>query len=295
MIWGAVEFPPSQPNWTVADAAAAYGVDLWSAGFFGINGQGHVVVRPTREADAPGIDLHDLVEDLKERGNDLPLLLRFSDILHERVKEVSGCFGRAIADYEYAGDYRGVYPIKVNQQAHVVEELLASGRPYHLGVEAGSKPELLVALAMLEDPEALIVCNGYKDEAYIETALLAQRLGRNPVLVMDRFRELEMTLRVAKRARHPPAASACAPSCTDAGRRGTGRRTGGSELQVRVGHARRSCAPIEVLRRSGHAPTRCELLHFHIGSQVPAIRIFKDALREASRIFVELFTRWAPG
>jgi arginine decarboxylase len=268
----------------VADSAAAYGVDLWSAGFFGINEAGHAVVRPSRDTTEAGVDLYGLVEDLRERGHDLPLLLRFSDILRERVTEVATCFERAIEDYEYQGAYRGVFPIKVNQQAQVVSELLSSGRPYHLGVEAGSKPELLVALAMLDDPEALIVCNGYKDAAYVETALLAQKLGRNPILVMDRFRELDLTLRVAREHGIRPNIGVRAKLHSPGGGRWSESGGAGSKFGLTMPELVRT---VEVLEREDMLDS-LQFLHFHVGSQVPSIRVIKDALREASRVFVEL-------
>ena len=144
------------------------------------------------------IDLKELVDDLRSRGLNLPLLIRFSDILRTRVEQLCGSFQQAIAENDYKGSYRGVYPIKVNQQRHVVEELIEYGRPFNLGLEAGSKPELLVALALQENPEALILCNGYKDRAFIETALLAQKLGRKVIITMDRMAELETILSTSR-------------------------------------------------------------------------------------------------
>ena len=164
---------PLHGAWSTEDSLELFNLGLWSAGFFSVNPAGHVSVRP-RRAQGPAIDLYELVADLRSRGHDLPLLIRFSDILRERVLEIQRCFSNAIREYEYPGSYRAVYPIKVNQQAHIVEELMRCGRDTHLGLEVGSKPELLVGLALLDDPEALIICNGYKDESYVETALLAQ-------------------------------------------------------------------------------------------------------------------------
>ena len=137
--------------------------------------------------------------DLQRRGLGMPLLMRFSDILHSRVQALFGCFDSAIREYGYRGRYRGVYPIKVNQQHQVVEELVRFGRPFGLGLEAGSKPELLAGLALLDNPDALLVLNGYKDVEYMETALLSQKLGRYPIVVIDRYRELDLLLQVARR------------------------------------------------------------------------------------------------
>jgi len=183
-------------NWTTEDSLDLYRVPNWGAGFFSINRAGNVIVRPDREEESE-VDLLDLVRDLKRRGLRSPMLIRFSDILEARVCEVSSAFQAAIDEYNYGGRYRGVYPIKVNQQRRVVEEIVEFGAPMGVGLEAGSKPELLVALAVLDSKDAVIICNGYKDRAYIETALLAQRLGRTPVVVVDRFRELELLIKTA--------------------------------------------------------------------------------------------------
>ncbi|HEV8254808.1 MAG TPA: arginine decarboxylase, partial [Vicinamibacteria bacterium] len=167
--------------WTVKDSLELYNVAGWGRDFFSINEAGHVEVTPAGPTSTR-IDLRELVDDLRSRGLNLPLLIRFSDILRTRVEQLCGSFQQAIAENDYKGAYRGVYPIKVNQQRHVVEELIEYGRPFNLGLEAGSKPELLVALALQDNPEALILCNGYKDRAYIETGLLAQKLGRKVII-----------------------------------------------------------------------------------------------------------------
>ncbi|MEP7029201.1 MAG: arginine decarboxylase, partial [Candidatus Eisenbacteria bacterium] len=185
-------------SWTIRDAAETYNVNAWGAGYFRINEAGHIQVTPDGNG-GPAVDLFELVQDLKARGLGMPLLIRFSDILHSRVKMICECFATAIKEYGFQGQYKGVFPIKVNQQHHVVEELVRFGKPYNLGLEAGSKPELLVALALQDNPNALLVLNGYKDVEYIETALLAQRLGRYSIIVVDRFRELELVLSAAER------------------------------------------------------------------------------------------------
>src|SRR6266436_8522070 len=183
--------------WTIKDSTELYNVNGWGRDFFSINEAGNVEVTPA----GPGsqkVDLKELVDDLRTRGLNLPLLIRFSDILRRRVEQLCGAFQQAIAENDYKGSYRGVYPIKVNQQRHVVEELIEYGRPFNLGIEAGSKPELLVALALQDNPKALILCNGYKDRAYIETALLAQKLGRQVIIVIDQIGELETVLRASR-------------------------------------------------------------------------------------------------
>jgi len=268
--------------WTVRDCMELYNVPAWGAGFFSINAKGHVEVQP--RPDGARIDLLELVQDLEQRGQRPPLLIRFSDILAARVQGLCGAFDRAIGEYGYRGAFRGVYPIKVNQQRHVVEEIVEFGAPHHIGLEAGSKPELLIALALLETPGALIICNGYKDRKYIETALLAQRLGRTPIIVVDRFHEVELIIRTSQELGIRPHIGVRARLSTKgAGKwiESTGDRSKFGLTAVEMVDA------VDLLRTEGMLDC-LELLHFHIGSQITAIRAHKDALREASRIFVGL-------
>ncbi|MCK6440119.1 MAG: arginine decarboxylase, partial [Planctomycetes bacterium] len=176
-------------KWTVHDADELYNISRWGEGFFSINSDGHVIAHPKGQGKGD-IDLKYLIEDLEDRGIALPVLLRFSDILARRIEDVSLAFAGAIKEYDYKGSYQSVVPIKVNQQKHVVEELITSGRPYHLGLEAGSKPELLAAIGMIDDPQAIIVCNGYKDFEYLETALLSCKIGLRTIIICDRFQEI---------------------------------------------------------------------------------------------------------
>jgi arginine decarboxylase len=213
------------------------------------------------------------------------MLVRFSDILESRIRKLAGCFERAFGEYEYRGAYSGVYPIKVNQQRQVVEELVEYGRPFHLGLEAGSKAELLVALAVLDTPEALIVCNGYKDRAYLETALLAQRLGRHPVIVLDRPTELEDLIKVSHELGIRPHIGVRARLTT----RGAGKWIESTGDRSKFGlSAAEIVGAVERLRAEDMLDC-LEMLHFHIGSQITAISSHKEALREASRILVGLF------
>jgi arginine decarboxylase len=269
--------------WSVDDSLALYNVAAWGEGFFTINEGGRVEVRP-RGADGPGIDLLELVRNLEHRGLCTPLLIRFSDILASRVRGLAQAFQQAIAEYEYKGAYRGVYPIKVNQQRHVVEEIIQYGRDLGVGLEAGSKPELLVALALLDTPDALIICNGYKDRAYVETALLAQRLGRTPVIVVDRFHEVDLVIKTARELGIKPHIGVRARLVS----RSAGRWEESSGDRSKFGlSAHEIVAAVERLR--GEDMLEClELLHFHIGSQITAIRAHKDALAEASRVFTSL-------
>ena len=269
--------------WTIKDALELYNVNGWGKDFFTINQAGNVEVTPS----GPGlarIDLKELVDDLLDRGLTLPILIRFSDILRRRVEMLAGSFQQAIAENDYKGTYRGVYPIKVNQQRHVVEELIEYGRPFNLGLEAGSKPELLVALALQENPEALILCNGYKDRGYIETAMLAQKLGRKVIIVIDRMNEVETIITASRDLGIKPVVGMRARLST----KGAGKWVESTGDRSKFGLTTTEMVEtVERLRREGMLDS-LQLLHFHIGSQITAIRAIKDALREASRIFVEL-------
>jgi arginine decarboxylase len=270
-------------GWTIRDSIELYNVANWGAGFFTGNDRGHVEVRPRGEG-GPKIDLLDLVQDLDRRGLRTPLLVRFSDILASRVQGLCGAFGKAIAEYGYKGSYRGVYPIKVNQQRHVVEEIVQFGAAERVGLEAGSKPELLIALALLDTPGALIVCNGYKDRAYIETALLAQRLGRTPIIVVDRAHEVDLILKTA----HDLGIRANIGVRAKLSTKGAGKWVESTGDRSKFGlTAMEIVEAVEKLRAAGMLDC-LQLLHFHIGSQITAIRAHKDALREAAMVFVGL-------
>ena len=269
--------------WTIKDSHELYNVGGWGKDFFSINEAGHVQVTPSGPGSHP-IDLKELIEDLRERGLNLPILIRFSDILRTRVEQLCGSFQQAIAENDYKGTYRGVYPIKVNQQRHVVEELIEYGRPFNLGLEAGSKPELLVALALQENPEALILCNGYKDRAYIETAMLAQKLGRKVIIVVDRVAEVDTIIAASGDLGISPIIGVRARLST----KGAGKWVESTGDRSKFGLTTSELVDtVEKLRGVGMLGC-LQLLHFHIGSQITAIRAIKDALREASRIFVEL-------
>jgi len=269
--------------WTVKDSIELYNVTGWGRDFFSINEAGNVVVTPSGPG-SPKVDLKELVDDLRSRGLNLPILIRFSDILRRRVEQLCGAFQQAIAENEYKGTYRGAYPIKVNQQRHVVEELMEYGRPFNLGIEAGSKPELLVALALQENPEALILCNGYKDRAFIETALLAQKLGRKVIITMDRLGELDTILAASTELSLRPVIGVRARLST----KGAGKWVESTGDRSKFGlTTAEMVTAVERLRALGMLDC-LQLLHFHIGSQITNIRAVKDALRESSRIFVEL-------
>jgi arginine decarboxylase len=270
-------------GWTVGDSRDLYGVPSWGAGFFDVNAEGRIEVRPGKDDDTR-IDLLELVRDLEHRGLRTPLLIRFSDILASRIAQLAGAFNDAIGRYGYGGRYRGVYPIKVNQQRHVVEEPIHFGREQGVGLEAGSRPELLIALALLDSPDALIICNGYKDRAYIETALLAQRLGRTPIIVIDRFREIDLVVKTSRELGIRPHLGVRARLST----KGAGKWLESTGDRSKFGLSALEIVDAVSRLRSEDMLDCLELLHFHIGSQITAIRAHKDALAEASRIFVGL-------
>jgi len=275
--------PTDLRAWTINDSSELYQVPAWGGDYFSDAPNGDLSTHP-KGPSGPSFSLHELVEDLKRRGYELPFLLRISDILQHRIQGITGAFDLAIREYGYSGRYRPLFPIKVNQQRDVVEEMVGFGRSAGLGLEAGSKPELLVALALVEEPGDLIVCNGYKDTLYIEAALMAQKLGADCIMVVDRYQELELILRVSNAMGVRPKLGVRAKLAS----RGAGKwqESGGdkSKFGLTAGEL------IKVVRRL----EECEmldclaLLHFHIGSQITAIRAIKDALREATRIFVEL-------
>jgi arginine decarboxylase len=273
----------SVASWTIRDSLDLYHVLDWGSDFFAINDAGDVAVHPKTD-DERSIDLLELVENLGRRGVRTPLLIRFNDILDSRVRGLNDCFREAIEETDYRGAYRGVYPIKVNQQRHVVEELIQFGAPEKMGLEAGSKPELLIALALLGTPGALIICNGYKDRAYVETALLAQRLGRTPIIVVDRFHEIDLILKTSRELGIRPRLGIRARLNT----KGAGRWVESTGDRSKFGLSSMEIVAA-VDRLAAEDMLGCvELMHFHIGSQITAARAHKDALSEASRIFVGL-------
>ncbi|MBI5547926.1 MAG: biosynthetic arginine decarboxylase [Deltaproteobacteria bacterium] len=275
--------------WTMADALETYAIPNWSSGFFGINEKGHVMVHP-EGSGGPAADLKELVDEVIRRGIDLPVLLRFTDILNTRSTALNEAFRRAIQENGFKGGYRGVFPIKVNQHRWVLEEIVKIGRPFHYGLEAGSKPELLAVMALLEDEEALIICNGYKDEEYVETALLANKLGRNVILVVEKISELHLIAEVAKRMKVKPRIGVRVKLSS----RGAGRWEASGGDRSKFGLFASECMEAIGYLREQNLLDCFELMHFHLGSQISNIRSIKNGLREASRFFVELCKQGAP-
>ncbi len=276
--------PPlaTHEQWTVTDATDTYEVERWGKGYFSISPQGHVLVHPTKNLSR-AIDLKQLADDLQARGIMLPLLIRFRDILQHRLADIHDAFATAIAQHQYTGRYACVYPIKVNQQRQVVEEVLEFGKPYGFGLEAGSKPELLAVMAMASN-ETPIICNGFKDAEYIESAMLAHKIGRTIIPVVEKYTELGLILEYAAKVGVRPRIGMRVKLAARGG--GRWQSSGGyrSKFGLTVAEVLRG---LDELKRQGMEDC-FKLLHFHLGSQIPNIRIVKHALNEAARIYTEL-------
>lgn len=276
-------------GWSAHDSAELYNIRNWGREYFRINDAGHVEVTPVGTR-GEAIDLEQLVQDLVRRGIQPPILLRFTDILEARVRMLAGAFQKTMREYEYHGQYRGVYPIKVNQQRHLVEDIVRFSSPYHMGLECGSKPELLVVLALVDDPDALIICNGYKDAEFIETALSAKKLGRNPIIVVEKFSEFRLVCDVSERVGIRPVIGMRAKLAT----KGSGRWEASSGDRAKFGlTVGEMVEGVNYLRSRGFLDT-VQLLHFHVGSQVTSIRTVKNVLKEAARTFTGLSKLGAP-
>ena len=269
-------------RWRTADAAELYDVASWGKGYFSVGANGHLWVHPSKDP-ARGIDLKELVDTLVLRGISLPILVRFGEILRHRLGEIRQAFQDAIAEHGYRGQYHCVYPIKVNQQRQVVEEVFEFGRPYGNGLEAGSKPELLAVLAVA-DNETPIICNGFKDDEYIEMVMLAKKIGRQIIPVVERYTELDLVTEHAQRVGVRPVIGLRVKLAS----RGSGRWKSSGGYRSKFGlTASEALRALEQLKALGMADC-LELLHFHLGSQVTNIRQIKAAVIEAARIYVEL-------
>jgi arginine decarboxylase len=268
--------------WTATDAAELYDIARWGKGYFSVGENGHVRVHPTKDPERC-IDLKQLVDRLQMRGIDLPILIRFADILKHRLGEIHKAFADAIAEHRYNGSYCCVYPIKVNQQRQVVEEVLRFGKPYQFGLEAGSKPELLAVVAMAED-DTPIICNGFKDSEFIEIAMMALKMGRRIIPVVEKYTELDLILRTAEKLGVRPSIGMRVKLAA----RGSGRWQQSGGYRSKFG-----LTVSEILRAFNELRSRgmedCfRLLHFHLGSQITNIRQIKGALNEAVRVYVDL-------
>ncbi len=274
----------SEPHgWTAEDARSLYNLDKWGEPYFSINPNGHVAVRPSYEGDTE-IDLYEVVEEVRRRGIQLPVLIRFQDLLRRRVIELNESFRRAIEEFEYNGEYQGVYPIKVNQLHEVVLEIMEAGEPYNFGLECGSKAELFATLPHLERDNMLLICNGYKDLTMIRTMLMGRQLGKNILPILEKYKEFDDLLVESDRLGVRPAFGVRVRLATA----GTGRwaESGGdvSKFGISIPDTLKL---IEVLR-SRDQMDAFQLVHFHIGSQITDIMALKSAVREATRIYAKL-------
>src|ERR1044071_8574178 len=251
-------------DWDVESAIAPYNVDRWGGDYFTINGDGNVEVRPLQE-NGGSIDILAVVEEARNRGLGFPLVIRFQDLLRHRVESVNRAFQAAISEFQYRNQYRGVFPIKVNQLREVIEEIVDAGQQFHFGLEAGSKPELVAALAMHKDAESLIICNGYKDRAFIRIALLGRKLGTSVIIVVEKLEELEQTMRGAKEGGAEPHIGIRVRLHS----KGSGKWSPSGGENAKFGLDKTSLiAASQMLKDAGFA--HClKLVHFHVGSQVP--------------------------
>jgi len=279
----ASEAPVSAP-WSIERAKALYNIEGWGDGFFDVNEKGRVVVRPDKGQPERTLDLFELAHDLEAQGVGLPVLLRFSEILKARIEMLHERFASAIAEFQYEGQYTTVYPIKVNQQRHVVEEIVEFGQATGVGLECGSKPELQAVLAMSDRTDHLIVCNGYKDEEFMRLALMGQRLGHTVILVIEQVSELEVLFAVAADMGIEPTIGVRIKLSSE----GSGRwaQSGGEKSKFGLNSAQ-LMQVIERLKATEKSHW-LKLIHFHLGSQITDIRFIKRGLQEVSRFYVEL-------
>jgi arginine decarboxylase len=273
----------TKPEWDIDAAIATYNVDAWGSGYFSINPAGNVIARPLKEKGS-SIDLLEVVNEARERGLGFPLVIRFQDLLRDRVQTVNRAFHSAMEEFGYRAPYRGVFPIKVNQLREVIEEIVDAGSEFHFGLEAGSKPELIAALAMHKDPESLIICNGYKDRAFIRTAMLGRKLGKAVIIVVEKLEELEQTLRIAKEMGVEPFIGIRVRLHT----KGAGKWTTSGGENAKFGLSTTNLVAASEMLKGQGLPHCLKLVHFHVGSQVPDISTIKRAVREAARYYAKL-------
>src|SRR5947208_5009937 len=278
--------PPRQEemkDWDVESAIATYNVDGWGGGYFTVNAKGNVVAKPLQE-NGGSITILEVVNEARSRGLSFPLVIRFQDLLRHRVESVNLAFQNAITEFGYRGQYRGVFPIKVNQLREVIEEIVDAGQQFHFGLEAGSKPELVAALAMHKDAESLIICNGYKDPAFIRIALLGRKLGKLVVIVVEKLEELEQTIRAANEVGVEPMIGIRVRLHS----KGSGKWSPSGGENAKFGLDTTNLVAASQMLKDAGLTQRLKLLHFHVGSQVPDISTIKRAVREGARYYAKL-------
>ena len=276
--------------WTPEKSAELYGVETWGHTFFGVNKKGHVTVRLEDDEAQAEVSLFEVIDGLRDRGTHLPVLLRFRDLLHSRIAEINESFRNAIRETKYRGEYRGVYPIKVNQQRQVIEEISEFGKKYHYGLEAGSKPELIAALAHMHDPEAYLICNGYKDEEFIDLALQAQKMGLRIMLVLEMPSELDLILERSRKLGILPNLGVRVRLST----KGSGHwQDSAGDKSVFGLNASQVIAVVDHLKDTGYIDC-LKMLHYHQGSQIPNIAAIREGATEAVRMYCDLVKEGAP-
>jgi len=269
-------------GWSSVKSAELYGIDAWGQGYFTVTDDGFVAVNLKNATGTVRVKIFDIVRGLHDRGMSLPLLLRFSDLLGSRIRLINESFKKAIADYGYQNEYRGVFPIKVNQQQQAVHDVVTFGAPYHHGLEAGSKAELIAALAYMRDPKAFLICNGYKDAEFIDLALSSLKMGLQTILVLETTDELSLILERSAALGIRPRMGIRVKLSSRVG--GKWSESGGERSVFGL-------TPSQVINviddlRDVQMLDCLELLHYHLGSQVPNIREIRDAVKEASRFYV---------
>ena len=269
-------------KWTIEDSKELYNINGWGTSYFGINDKGDVYVTPCK--DNTEIDLRDVMDELALRDVTPPVLLRFTDILDSRIEKTASCFQKAAKEYDYKGENFIIYPIKVNQMQPVVEEIISHGRKFNLGLEAGSKPELHAVIAVQCQSDSLIVCNGYKDQSYIELALLAQKMGKRIFIVVEKLNELEIIAKMAKKLDVKPNLGIRIKLASSGS--GKWEESGGDASKFGLTSSELLQA-LELLNEKGLNDC-LRLIHFHIGSQITKIRRIQTALREAAQFYVQL-------
>src|SRR5271170_3988138 len=271
------------PAWSIESARALYNIQRWGAKYFDINDAGHVIAKPLQDAGAI-VDITDVIEEAKSHGLKFPVLIRFQDILRHRVEAINKAFQSSIAEFNYQGKYRGVFPIKVNQLREVVEEILDAGKPFDFGLEVGSKPELFAGLALQNQQGCLIICNGYKDAEFIKMALLGIKLGKRVIMVVEKLEELRHIISISKQLGVEPLIGIRARLLS----KGAGKWAESGGENAKFGLSTAELLTATEMLKAENLSHCLKLLHFHIGSQVPDILTVKRAVQEASRFYAKL-------
>ncbi len=276
-------------EWTTKDSSSLYGLERWGEDYFSINNSGNIIVHPNGK-EGHSIELIHLLKELKGRNLHPPLLIRFDDILEDRINRLHEAFEIAINKYQYDNNYQGVFPIKCNQQRHVLEKIINIGKQWNFGLEAGSKAELLIALSLIDNPKALLICNGYKDKRYIETAILARQLGKQPVVVIEQYDEVQRIITASKVLGAAPLIGIRAKLSSQSSGRWKTSTGENSKFGLSIPEILKAAKSLN----DAGLIQELSLLHFHIGSQINDIAVLKNALQEAGQIYIELKHLGAP-